>query len=402
MQLSVKSLLLLPLTILTTILMGQQGRYLQEIFDEVTVSTEKFYAINYTVEVLPLFGIAIPEELIFDFYEPTGDTLAERPLFILIHGGHFLPPASNRSVFGERTDSSNVEIATRLAKMGYTVAAIDHRLGWNLEDITPQRRAWGYFQALYRSQQDARSAVRFFRRDYETNDNAYRIDPNRIGLWGIESGGHVALAAAYLDRPGELENTTLPEKKFFIDLDDDGDPETPMISEPVHGNVFGTSPGVSLPNTPYHPVDGDSLATPVYPGFSSEIQLCVSVGGAIGDLSWINAGEPPLICFHSITDPFAPYIDGTTIVRPTSDSLVRMQGSQKAVEKALESGLNAAFSAGTFNDEYTEAAKEASAKAGHSYQEGLYPFVVADNNAGNPESEPWQWWDDSFLGNGRL
>ena len=396
MQWPSKSLFLLCMLALTASLMAQQNRFLQEIFDDVTITTDRFYAVNYSVEVLPLFGIAIPEELVFDFYEPTGDTLAERPLFILIHGGNFLPPATNGSVFGEKSDSSNVEIATRLAKMGYAVAAIDHRLGWNLEETTSERRAWQYFQALYRGQQDARAAVRFFRREFEVNDNPYRIDPNRIGIWGIESGGHLALAAAYLDSFDELENTTSPERKFFIDLDDDGTAETSMISEPVHGNVFGTSPGVSLPGTPYHPVDGDSLATPVYPGYDSGVQLCVSTGGAIGDLDWIDSGEPPLICFQSISDPFAPYADGTAIIRTTSDSLVRMQGSRLIVERALALGLNSAFSAGEFNDNFTRAAQEASAKAGHTYLEGLYPFVLENNSTGNPESEPWQWWDTEF------
>ena len=396
MQLTLKSLILACLMLPAALLTGQQDRYLQEVFDDVAVTTEKFYAANYTVELLPLFGIAIPEELTFDFYEPLGDTLPERPLFILIHGGNFLPPATNGTVFGERSDSSNVEIATRLAKMGYTVAAIDHRLGWNLEEPAPERRAWGYIQALYRGVQDARSAVRFFRREYDINENTYRIDPDRIGLWGIESGGYIALGAAYLDKFSELENTTAPEGKFFIDLDGDGSAETPMISEPVHGNVFGTSPGVSLADTPYHPVDGDSLASPIYPGFDSDIQLCVNTGGAIGDLSWINAGEPPLISFHSITDPFAPYDDGVATIRTTGDSLVRMQGSRQAVEKALELGLNAAFSDINFSDGFTEGARTASAAAGHSYHEGLYPFVLPDNSNGNPESEPWQWWDSEF------
>ncbi len=396
MQFSNKLLpLLLSLFVCCTVV-AQENRFLQEVFDEVSILENQSYGTNFTIEVLPLFGQTIREQLLFDFYAPMNDTLAERPLIILVHGGNYLPQAANNTVYGERVDSSNVEIAMRLAKMGYAVAAIDHRRGWNLEDETAERRAWSYLQAMYRGIQDARTAIRFFRKDHAENANSYNIAPDKIGLWGIETGGYIALAAAYLNQFEELESAAFPMMKFSIDLDGDGTAETPMFSEAVHGDLFATSPGVSSPGTPYHPVDGDSLCSPLYIDYPSDFQLCVNMGGAIGDLSWINDGEVPVISFHVTNDPFSPYRDDIAIIRTTGDSLLQMQGSQAILEKASTLKLNRYFSNLSFDDPFTEGARSASAAAGHSYFEGLYPFVLPLNNSGNPESEPWQWWDREF------
>ena len=34
-----------------------------------------------------------------------------------------------------------------------------------------------------------------------------------------------------------------------------------------------------------------------------------------------RAGDVPMVCFHPVTDPFAPYGDGTVIVPTTGDRL---------------------------------------------------------------------------------
>ena len=121
-----------------------QERYLDQVFDEVQVTTDLTYGVNATILLLPVLGEAIPEELKFDFYEPVGDSTEARPLVILFHTGNFLPIQLNRTVLGTKADSSNVEIATRLAKMGYAVASVDYRLGWNPTAETQPERALGF------------------------------------------------------------------------------------------------------------------------------------------------------------------------------------------------------------------------------------------------------------------
>ena len=68
------------------------------------------------------------EDLMLDVYEPNGDTLAngdsvtDRPLVLLAHGGSFIG--------GSKTGSDVVPLAESFAKMGYVVASINYRLGF--------------------------------------------------------------------------------------------------------------------------------------------------------------------------------------------------------------------------------------------------------------------------------
>src|SRR5690606_29502488 len=109
-----------------------------------------------------------------------GDTETARPLVLYFHTGNFLPfrnPANpsqlgfNNSCGGERTDSAAVEICTRLAKMGYVVASVDYRLGWNPLASTDVARRFGIINAAYRGVQDARTAIRYFRKSVAEDNN---------------------------------------------------------------------------------------------------------------------------------------------------------------------------------------------------------------------------------------
>ena len=68
-----------------------QTRYVDPVFSSFDVTPNILYAQNFSV----LAGVPIPTgsapipPLVFDFYEPTGDTEAERPLIIHLHTGTF-------------------------------------------------------------------------------------------------------------------------------------------------------------------------------------------------------------------------------------------------------------------------------------------------------------------------
>ena len=42
-------------------------------------------------------------------------------------------------------------------------------------------------------------------------------------------------------------------------------------------------------------------------GFSNDVHMVVSMGGGIGDLSWLEAGDVPMAAVHCPTDPVAIY-----------------------------------------------------------------------------------------------
>ena len=85
------------------------------------------------------------------FYSPDGDTETKRPLVIYLHTGNFIPFSFNGSCGGTVKDSSNVEIATRLAKMGYVVAVVEYRQGWlpTIEQELLKRYRWIYIIGIW-------------------------------------------------------------------------------------------------------------------------------------------------------------------------------------------------------------------------------------------------------------
>jgi len=138
-----------------------QDRYLDEVFTDVAVTQNVVYGQNKTV----ITGAPMDQPLIMDVYEPTGDTATARPLFLYIHTGNFLPKIINQTLVGSLRDSASVEICTRMAKLGYVVASIDYRTGWNPLASTQTQRTKLLLQAVYRAVQDGRTAVRYFRKD---------------------------------------------------------------------------------------------------------------------------------------------------------------------------------------------------------------------------------------------
>ena len=108
-----------------------QNRYLDDVFSAVTVTSDVTYATNISIFPVLTGGVPGPATLNCDIYEPTGDSLTNRPVIILVHTGSFLPPVINGQATGSKTDLSIVEQCTRWAKKGYVAVAMDNRIGWN-------------------------------------------------------------------------------------------------------------------------------------------------------------------------------------------------------------------------------------------------------------------------------
>ena len=148
-------------------------RFLSEVFPSVNVTTNVVYAQNYEV----LTGTPVLKDLKMDVYEPAGaaDPMTERPLIIYLHTGSYIPIIVNGNATGSRNDSAAVEICKQFARRGYVVANMDYRLGWDPTNTNPTNgldiRRGTLLNAVYRSIQDAKSCVRYFRKDAATNKN---------------------------------------------------------------------------------------------------------------------------------------------------------------------------------------------------------------------------------------
>lgn len=265
----------------------QNGRYFQPIFPDVTTNTQVEYGENANPTIL---NPTARKTLYMNIYQPTGDTLSERPLMILAFGGAF--------VFGSKTSYDIVYLCNEFAKLGYVTAAIDYRLTTDLLTQGSERLAT---LAVLKASHDMRAAIRFFYKDAATA-NAFKIDTSRIIVGGVSAGALTALHTAYLDK--------LTEIPAVIAADTAG---------------LGGIPGLS----------GN-------PGYSAQVAGVVNLCGALSDVSFIEANDPYLVSLHGTEDGTVPF--GRGIVTLFNLNL-EVSGSH-AIHRHLDTanlGINNAF-----------------------------------------------------------
>lgn len=187
---------------------------------------------------------------------------------------------------------------------------------------------------------------------------------------GQGSGGYVALACATLDKTSEIQlskfvsSTTNVTYGFVAG--------TSYVNQALMGDFEGYG-GFSSVNNPNNSV-----------GYNSDVNFVCNMGGALGDSSWLEAGDAPMVAFHVVGDPFAPYGNGPVIVPTTGDFVVDVSGSSVAIAKANLLGNNACFNPNNISDVYTT-----QANAVNGGQEGLYPFYTTPA----AQAGPWEWFD---------
>jgi len=329
-----KKLFTLIFALCIVTLMNAQERYLDEVFTDVTVTTDVEYGVNATVLTLPQLGEAVPESLKLDIYEPTNDTAEDRPLVLVFHNGNFLPIVTNGQISGTKQDNSVVDICNSLARRGFVAASVDYRLGWNPFAETQPLRALGIIQAAYRGVQDGRNSVRYFRKTVAEDGNPYRINTEKVTAWGVGTGGYITLAMASLDDYDEITMTTNGPAKFLLDTDGDGAPETPMVFPPYHGDINGVAETVT-PMEGFGLPAGDTTNYANYPTYSSEINLTVNIAGALGDLGWLDENTKPIITVQSVNDMFAPYGDAVLSVPGQNLAVVQVQGGNVGLDEGV-------------------------------------------------------------------
>lgn len=405
-----KKTLFLSLALASGFLFGQ-NRYTSEVFTQVNVQANQPYATNIdfltsnfsdpaqvaaditeiktalaTSQPIPakFFNPADPASdvkvttLNMDLYTPAGDTETNRPLVIYVHTGNFLPPGINGGINGSKNDSSAIVMCQKLARRGFVAIAANYRLGWNPLDPNQFVRRAQLLNAVYRAIHDMKELVRVVKADASN----LGIDPDKIVLMGEGSGGYVALAYATLDKWAEVE---IPK---FIN------PATSasFVDSNMVGNIegFGGNLNLYAPN-----------------GQNTDIAMTINMGGALADLSWLEAGDPAMISFHAVRDPFAPFSEGTVVVPTTQDDVVDVVGANVFIQKANNLGNNSSFTSQSYNDPITLAARS---RYGQTYNyifpapfdtisvhpnvEGLFPVLrPLANSLFENNSSPWQWWD---------
>lgn len=323
-------------------------------------------------------------DLRMDVYQPNQsiDTELQRPLLIYLHTGNALPPPLNGSPTGTRTDSSAVEVCKRMARRGYVAVSMSYRLGWNPLGATLDIRRGTLLNAIYRAIHDVRQCVRTMKAEAST----YRINPNKIIVYGEGTGGYISLAHATLNDPAEL----------FIEKfvpDPLNAPNVSYIDTVQVGNIEGIWGGPNNGNLTLYRANGQT----------SETQFCVNTGGALADTSWLAQGDEPMVSFQTPFDPFAPFTEGIVIVPTTGEQVVDVQGSNLFMELVNQYGNNASFATLPNGDPYTVRARSlygttvthgAASAVIRTNVEGMFPTVRPQWPApATEEAAPWQWWD---------
>lgn len=375
MKKNLLALSIMLLCISATPLLAQ--RYFSEIFSSTTITSNVVYGQNVQVYLTPTPTLI---DLKADVYEPVGDTMTSRPTVIMIHTGSFLPIFYNQQTTGSKTDSAITEMCRQFARRGFTAISMDYRLGWNpaaLGATGQDIRTGTLLQAVGRSIQDAKACVRFFRNNANTTNN-YHIDESNIILGGMGTGGYIALGYATIDKYSEINLS-----KFLA-----------AANNPTYGFTAGVT---YFDSTYWGSIDGyggnalfnNSNNTP---GVSNEISFVFNMGGALGDSSWLEAGDVPMVCFHPVNDPFAPYMDGPVIVPTTGQFVVDVSGSYTIIKKADALQNNALFQYNTWTDPYTTRANLI-----NDGYDGLYPFEQPGFPPFYGQAGPWEWYDSTTV-----
>ena len=264
------------------------GRYDQEIFNDFDLTSDILYGNNDRMN-----GNNVDLEL--DVYEPSGDTETSRPLIIFMHGGTFIA--------GSKTGDDVKPLAEMFAKKGYVTSSINYRLGMSNLLSFSGPSAGDAAEAVFRATQDARAAVRFFRKSVAEDGNPYGIDPDHIYLVGVSAGGFMALHLAYLTEEDDIPS--------IIDQSNPG----------LGGGIEGETGN---------------------PGYSSEVAAIVNIAGALADVEWMTSDKAPVLSLHGDEDETVPFGTDWISVSVFTEIIV-VDGSQTVHEKAQEIGLKNCF-----------------------------------------------------------
>jgi len=231
---------------------------------------------DYTVTADVRYCTGGGKPLLMDVFLPYKRLRKPTPAVLWLHGGGW-----------ERGDKNGSSGARFLAEAGFVTASIYYRLSGEAK-----------FPADI---EDCKCAIRYLR----GNAAKYGLDPDRIGIAGASSGGHLALLVAMADEMAGLEGS---------------------------GGWPGISSRVSAVSSYYGPTDFTALKTEF--GARAQAAITKLMGAApeeaqaaykrASPISYLGPGKPPVLMIHG---------DG--------DTLVPFSQSQKMLEASMKAGVTA-------------------------------------------------------------
>ena len=388
-----------------------QVRYVDEVFTngDIVVQNDVIYGTNFNPYVdSSLLGGTQVQPLMCDVYMPSPvvDQDSMRPVMVYLHTGSFLPSSVTGSCMGNTKDSAAVRICREFARRGYVAVSMTYRLGWLANSTLLDIRRGTNLLAVYYSIQDMKALVRYLNLTALGAGNPYGIDPGMIVAIGQGSGGYTTFGYTTVDKYSEV---VLPKFTYqdtigmFGQKVDIGDPYVDTTSfgdwDGYGGaaTITGTTPQ-GLPKIDYSS-PGRNIIN--HAGMPDDILMAVNLGGALGDSSWLEQGDVPMLSVHGRFDFFAPFYRGMVFVPIGAQffPVVEVHGSHTAIKMANSFGNNAIFNNANYMDPVWLTGKNNVYNIGN--QEGLFPFNIKPANQALPfvvNSNPWDYWDSTCTG----
>ena len=257
----------------------ESERYIDDLFAEVEMTTVKF-GENFDQD-------GVLQELMMDIYTPAGDTEVNRPAIVLAFGGAFIN--------GVRQSMEDFAIA--YAKKGYVAATFDYRL-INFAGVVPDSIL--AIDIAAKATADIRAAIRHLKMDAATDD-LYKINPDMVFSGGVSAGALIAIQAAIYDE------SDLADSDFVREAVEN------------NGGVKGDT--------------GDAENR----SYDSSVRGVVNYSGAVYDLDFIDAGDPPIVSFHGDDDIVIKYNCGFAEV--LFNQIIYLNGSGKIHPRMEEVGV---------------------------------------------------------------
>jgi acetyl esterase/lipase len=228
----------------------------------------KFSEKRSAAEVMVLrdveFGRYGRQVLRMDILRPRPFLGLPSPVLVWIHGG------------GWRRGSKRDGLKNLLffARQGFLCASIDYRLSQD---------------ALFPAQiEDCKCAIRFLR----AHAQKFNLDPNRIGVWGASSGGHLAALLGTSGGRPELE----------------GQGGWESFSSHVQAvcDWFGPTDFLKMGNFPGQ-IDHNSPESPESLLLGGSIQTRRAAAERANPIAYITKNAPPFLIMHADNDPLVPF-----------------------------------------------------------------------------------------------
>lgn len=262
------------------------GRYLEPIFSKVDVTRNIKYARKRQSD-----GQYI--DLKYDVYEPHGDTMSQRPVMILIHGGAYLKLLDQNS-------PDIVLMCNYFAQRGYVCVSIDYRQEPNLLGLLNEEVM---VKAVARALLDTKDAIDHMVDGYIAG-NPFRVDTSRAIIGGVSAGAVSSMFIAYLD---SLQMVPIQYQQWIQQA---------------------TDSGVSADYVLRHRFDR------VKP------KIVISISGALLDTNWIVNNNIDFLLDHGSADAIVPYNYGRPFGLPM---LPYLYGGKAQYPRMLHEGIRVEF-----------------------------------------------------------